>query len=67
VTALEAINTHLAAASSARAEIALLHLAQARVLLVGLEEATANARRSLEAMEREQERKGAAITVRSTK
>lgn len=60
---LDAINAHLSAASSAPDPIALLHLAQARGLLVALEEACANARRGLEAMEREQVRKVGAIIV----
>lgn len=63
--ALDAIRVHLAAASTAPDPVALLHLAQARTLLVGLEEAVGQARAALEAMEREQTRKAGALVVDS--
>ena len=64
VSIVDAINVHLSAASSAPEPIALLHLAQARTLLLSLEESVARARNALEAMEREQGKRRAAIVSR---
>ncbi len=58
---IDAVNVHLSAASSAPDPVALLHLAQARALLVSLEESVSHARNALEAMEREQVRKASAV------